>query len=150
MTQLRALGEVGQAVSSTLDLETVLNTIVSRAAQLAGADGASIAEYDEVTRAFRLRATHNYDPELVETLPRGADPDGRGSHGRAAERREPMQVPDIAPEGAYQSHLRDILLRMGYRAVLAVPLLREDQVIGALVGEPASARRVRPRESWSS
>ena len=44
-----------------------------------------------------------------------------------------MQVPDILQEGAYQSHLRDILLRMGYRALLAVPLMREDQVIGALV-----------------
>ena len=75
---------------------------------------------------------------------------GEGLIGRAAERREPMQVPDILPEGAYQSHLRDILLRMGYRALLAVPLLREDQVIGALVGEPA--RRPgssRPRSSSS-
>ena len=43
VTELRALGEVGQAVSSTLDLEMVLNTIVARAAQLAGADGASIS-----------------------------------------------------------------------------------------------------------
>src|SRR5438105_6618425 len=45
--ELRALGEVGQAVSSTLDLETVLSTIVSRATQLAGMDGGSIWEYDE-------------------------------------------------------------------------------------------------------
>jgi signal transduction histidine kinase len=57
---------------------------------------------------------------------------GEGLMGRAAEQREPMQVPDIRHEGAYQSRLRDMLLRMGYRALLAVPLLREDQVIGAL------------------
>src|SRR5713101_6146878 len=37
--QLTALGEVSRAVSSTLDVETVLHTIVSRASQLAGADG---------------------------------------------------------------------------------------------------------------
>ncbi|HWO44387.1 MAG TPA: GAF domain-containing protein, partial [Methylomirabilota bacterium] len=37
--QLTALGEVGRAVSSTLDLETVLTTIVSRAVQLSGQDG---------------------------------------------------------------------------------------------------------------
>ena len=43
-----------------------------------------------------------------------------------------MQVPDIVSEGAYQGHLRDVLLRVGYRALLAVPLMREDQVIGAL------------------
>ena len=93
--ELRALGEVGQAVSSTLDLETVLNTIVSRADQLAGADGASIYEYDEATREFRMRAAHNYDPELVEAYRAMPLRMGEGLIGRAAERREPMQVPDI-------------------------------------------------------
>jgi GAF domain-containing protein len=127
VAELRALGEVGQAVTSTLDLETVLNTIVSRAAQLAGADG------DEATQEFRIRATHNYDPELVEASRAMPIRMGEGLAGRAAERREPMQVSDIAREGAYQSHLRDLLLRMGYRALLAVPLVREDQIIGALV-----------------
>jgi GAF domain-containing protein len=131
--KLTALGEVSGAVSSTLDLETVLSTIASRAAQLAGADGAAIAEYDEATREFRMRATHNYAPELVESARAMPIRLGEGLTGRAAERREPMQVADIAPEGAYQSHLRDILLRMGYRALLSVPLVREDQVIGALV-----------------
>jgi two-component system, NtrC family, sensor kinase len=130
--ELRALGEVSSAVSSTLDLEIVLNTIVSRAAQLVGADGASILEYDEAAREFRLRASHNYDWELVESYRAMPFRMGEGLMGHAAERREPMQVPDIGREGAYQSRLRDLLLRMGYRALLAVPLVREDQVIGAL------------------
>jgi signal transduction histidine kinase len=132
VAELRALGDVGQAVSSTLDLETVLNTIVSRAAELAGADGASIHEYDEIAGEFRIRAAHNYDPELVESARAMPLRMGEGLMGRAAERREPMQVPDIVQEDAYQSHMRDILLRMGYRALLSVPLVREDQVIGAL------------------
>ena len=37
--ELKALGEVGQAVSSTLELETVLARIASHAVQLSGADG---------------------------------------------------------------------------------------------------------------
>ncbi len=130
--QLTALGEVGRAVSSTLDLETVLTTIVSRASQLAGADGCSIHEYDETTQQFQLRATHNYDAELVEIIRAMPLRMGEGVAGAAAERREPIQVPDIAREGAYQSRYRDVLLRIGYRAVLAVPLVRENQVIGAL------------------
>jgi hypothetical protein len=36
--ELRALGEVGQAISSTLDLRTVLSTIVARATQLSGTE----------------------------------------------------------------------------------------------------------------
>jgi two-component system, NtrC family, sensor kinase len=130
--ELRALGEVSRAVSSTLDLEMVLNTIVSRAAQLAGADGASIHEYDDATREFQIRAAHNYAPELVESIRAMPIRLGEGLMGLAAERREPVQVPDIVQEGAYQSRLRDMLLRIGYRALLALPLVREDQVIGAL------------------
>ena len=132
VTELRALGEVGQAVSSTLELETVLNTIVSRAAQLAGADGASVYEYDETAREFLLRAAHNYEPELIEFLRAVPIRSGEGLTGRAVERRQPVQLADIAPEGVYESRTREILLRMGYRALLAVPLMREDQVIGTL------------------
>jgi signal transduction histidine kinase len=46
--------------------------------------------------------------------------------------REPVQVADITQPGAYQSSVRDTLIRFGYRAVLSVPLLREDQIIGSL------------------
>ena len=131
--QLTALGDVGRAVSSTLDLDTVLTTIVSRAAQLAGADGGSIYEYDEAAEEFALRATHNLDDEYLE-LRRGIRlRKGEGATGRMAITHEPAQVPDITVEGAYDSRLRDVLVRSGARAVLAVPLLREDHLVGGLV-----------------
>jgi GAF domain-containing protein len=59
--ELEALGEVGRAVSSSLEVETVLRTIVERARQLAGADGCSIYEYDPATEAFYPRATADLD-----------------------------------------------------------------------------------------
>jgi signal transduction histidine kinase len=130
--QLTALGEISQAVSSTLDVETVLQTIVSRASQLAGADGCAIYEYDDATEAFHIRATHNLDPVLVETLRAAPLRKGEGAMGRAAETREPTQVADIAAPGAYHSHIRDTLLGAGYRALLSVPLLREGEIIGSL------------------
>jgi signal transduction histidine kinase/HAMP domain-containing protein len=130
--KLRALGEVSRAVSSTLDVETVLNTIVSRARELAGADGCSIYEYDEGAGEFRLRAAHNLDAAFVETIRAMPLRKGEGLMGRAAETREPIQVPDIAAPGAYQSRLRDVLIGAGYRALLSVPLLREDEIIGSL------------------
>jgi signal transduction histidine kinase len=130
--KLTALGEVSHALSSTLDVEAVLNTIVSRASQLAGAAGCSIYEYDEGAEQFELRATHNYDPEFVEALRAAPLRKGEGLMGRAAEMREPVQIPDITQPGAYQSSVRDTLIRFGYRALLSVPLLREDQIIGSL------------------
>ena len=52
--ELQALGEVSQALSSTLDLETVLSTIVSRANQLAGADGVHRLRVRRAGRGVRL------------------------------------------------------------------------------------------------
>ena len=130
--QLTALGEISQAVSSTLDIETVLQTIVSRASQLAGADGCAMYEYDDATEAFHIRATHNLDPILVATLRATPLRKGEGAMGRAAETREPTQVADIAAPGTYESHIRDTLLKAGSRALLSVPLLREGEIIGSL------------------
>src|SRR6266404_2928102 len=75
---------------------------------------------------------HNYDAEFVEALRAVPLRKGEGLMGRAAEMREPIQIPDITRPGAYESSVRDTLIRFGYRALLAVPLLREEQVIGSL------------------
>ena len=61
--ELRALGEVTQAVNSTVDLETVLSTIVAKAAQLSNTEAGAIYVFDEVTEEFRLRATYGLDLE---------------------------------------------------------------------------------------
>jgi GAF domain-containing protein len=132
VTELQALGEVSRALNSTLDLETVLNTIVARASQLAGTDGGSVYEYDEGSEAFHLRATDNLDEEVVAVARRTPIPRGEGVLGRMAVTREPVQIPDIGEERAYHSPLRDVLLRTGSRALLAIPLLREDHLIGGL------------------
>jgi GAF domain-containing protein len=130
--ELKALGEVGQAVSSTLDLETVLSTIVSRAAQLAGMDGGSILEYDETREEFYLHATDRLPDELVEAVRAVPIRKGEGALGRLAITGEPVQIRDIVHEPGYPRRLREILVRSGYRSVLAVPLLREDHLLGAL------------------
>jgi signal transduction histidine kinase len=133
VAELKALGEVGRAVSSTLDLETVLATIVSRANQLSGSDGGAIYEYDEDAETFHLRATQNIDAELVELLRSTFIRKGEGAMGRMAETGEPTQVPDILQDPMYHTRFRDTLVRTGYRALLAVPLLREDHIIGGLI-----------------
>ncbi len=131
--ELKALGEVGRAVSSTLDLETVLSTIVSQASQLSGTDGGAVYEYDEETEEFHLRATQNLDVNFVELLRSTRIRKGEGAVGRMAVTFEPTQIPDIEQDATYQSRLRDAALREGYHALLAVPLLREDHIIGGLI-----------------
>ena len=131
--ELEALGEVGRAISSTLDLQTVLAMIVARANELAGADGGVIYEFDEASRSFHLRATDRFPEEFVAALRATRLVYGEGAAGQAAATRAPIQVPDIMDTDAYSSSLRDVLVRSGYRSLLAVPLVSEEQVVGALV-----------------
>jgi signal transduction histidine kinase/HAMP domain-containing protein len=131
--ELEALGEVGRAISSTLDLETVLATIVSRANDLAGTDGGALYEFDEATRTFRLRATHRFPDEFAAVLRATPLVYGEGAVGRTAMTREPIQVTDVMDVDAYTSRIRDALVTFGYRSLLAVPLVSEDEVVGALV-----------------
>jgi signal transduction histidine kinase/HAMP domain-containing protein len=128
--RLTALGDVGRAVSSSLDLEQVLTTIVSRAVQLSGMDAGAIYEYDETAEVFHLRATEGLPDEFLESAPLLRK--GEGVTGQLAVMRAPVQIPDISVAGAYQSRARDVLLNLGLRAAFAVPLLHEGRVVGGL------------------
>ncbi|MBI3374595.1 MAG: GAF domain-containing protein [Betaproteobacteria bacterium] len=130
--QLTALGAVGQAISSTLDLETVLKTIVSHAVELTGMDGGSIYEYDERSEEFHLAAAENVPQEIADDIRRAPIRKGEGALGRSAVTLEPTQIPDTL-DADYHSGRRELLIRAGYRALLAVPLLREDHLLGGLL-----------------
>jgi GAF domain-containing protein len=132
VNQLTALGEVGQAISSTLDLETVLQTIVSHAMRLTGLDAGVIHEYNDSSGQLLLRASESFDDESV-ALMRGAGlRKGEGAVGISVATGEPTQVPDTHAAD-YPVRLRALLDGAGFRAILAVPLVREEQVVGALM-----------------
>lgn len=131
--ELRALGAVSQAISSSLDLQEVLTTIVSHAVRLAGAAGGVIYEYDDLGGLFQIRATTQMDP-AVEAALRAARPRvGEGLVGRAAAIREPVQREDLLDESAPRPVISDLLVECGYRSLLAVPILRDEQVLGGVV-----------------
>jgi len=129
--ELKALGEVSQAVSSSLDLKTVLTSVVSHAVRLSGSDNGGIYEYDEQTQELLLRATNRLSSELIEAIEEVRIPLSDTVVGRTIANREPVQIADILAETGYP--LRDILERMGTRALLGVPLMREETVVGALI-----------------
>ena len=130
--EMHALGEVGRAISSTLDLQTVLVTIITHAVELSKADaGGTIYELDEATEVFEPRANYRVSDDYVRILRESRLRLGESAVGLCAVNRAPYQVPDV--EKGEDSRMREPLLREGVRAVLAVPLLREERVIGALV-----------------
>ena len=136
--ELRALGEVTQAVTSTLDLQTVLTTIVAKAAQLSSTEAGAIYVFDEAQREFRLRATYGMSEELIAAI-RDHHAALSNAVGGLAEQRAPVQTGDLQNEPP--SLVNDIIMKAGYRARLLVPLVHSEETVGALV-----VRRKEPGE----
>ncbi len=137
--ELRALGEVSQAVNSSLDLPAVLATIVAKAVQLSDTEAGAIYVYEDAERQFRLRATHGMSDDLIAAIADRQTDLGDTTIGEAAERREPIQIANLSEEP--RTPIFDIILAAGFRALLVVPLLRPDRIFGALV-----VRRRQPGE----
>ena len=126
--ELRALGEVSQAVNSTLDLQSVLDTIVTRATQLSSTEAGAIYVFDEADQQFQLRATYGMTAEMIAVI-KEHHADFSAAVSAATQRREPDQVADLQPA----SRANEMIMRLGYRARLVVPLLAADRIVGALV-----------------
>jgi signal transduction histidine kinase len=126
---LRALGEVTQAVNSTLDLEIVLSTIVAKAVQLSGTEAGAIYSFDERKQEFHLRATYGLSDELIAAIQDQHIGASDAIH-QATQDRRPQQIADVRDEPP--SPVREIAIRAGFRARLIVPLVDADKVVGAL------------------
>jgi signal transduction histidine kinase len=127
---LQALGEVTQAVNSTLDLETVLSTIVTKAVQLSNTEAGVIYVFDELDQTFQVRATYGLSEELIAAVQEqylGASDAIR----QATQGKQPIEIADIRDEPP--SPVREIAMQAGFRARLIVPLVSKDRVVGALV-----------------
>ena len=129
--QLEALREVGEAVSSSLNLQEVLEQIVANAVRLTGTDGGSIMEYVEDDDCFEVRSAYGSSDRLLERLREVKIRRESTLVGRAALDRHPLEVADLA-QARLDPHLQ-ILYDDGWRSVLAVPMSRQDQMVGALV-----------------
>jgi signal transduction histidine kinase/HAMP domain-containing protein len=134
VAQFEALRDVGRAVGSTLDLDAVLNLVVARAIEFSRARAGVVYEYDETAREFRFRTSRGAEPSLVDLLRDRSIGLDQGAIGRAASTASPVQITDLQQGGELAiSGLSESLRDLGYRSLLAVPLLHEQQILGGLV-----------------
>jgi signal transduction histidine kinase/ActR/RegA family two-component response regulator len=129
--QLEALAEVGTAVSSSLDADEVLTTIVTHAVELSGTDGGSLMEYDEDTHLFGVRTAYGTSPSMIDALRATRIHVDETLVGRAALSRKAIQLSNLAL-AERDPHLQ-VLYDGGWRSLVAVPLVRHERVVGALV-----------------
>jgi two-component system, NtrC family, sensor kinase len=129
--ELQALGEVSQAVNSTLELETVLSTIVAKAVQLSGTEAGAIYVFDDLQREFHLRATYGMDQAMIDSLTQRHISLDDPNFAQALAQPEPVQIADLKEQPT--SAVNDIILCAGFRALLVAPLVRGEGVVGMLV-----------------
>jgi signal transduction histidine kinase/ActR/RegA family two-component response regulator len=137
--QLEALGNLGEAVSSSLDLSTVLSTIVRHAVEMSGTDGGSLMEFDEAGQHFFVRAAYGTSDETLDRLRNAEISLHHTFVGRAALEGRSLQIADLA--GVDLDVHQRALFDTGWRSMVAVPMLREGQIVGVLV-----VRRLQPGE----
>jgi signal transduction histidine kinase len=128
--ELQLLREIGQAVSSTLDLQAVLSIILTRSMGLAGADAGAVFRYRRAERAFRLVEAVGWEEALLRQIREMRVDESESAMGEAARSRAPIQIADIAERPSYA--LRDATLAAGFHAALVVPLVGPGRVLGAV------------------
>jgi GAF domain-containing protein/anti-sigma regulatory factor (Ser/Thr protein kinase) len=125
-----ATSEVLKVISrSAFDLQPVLETVVESATRLCGATRGHIFRFDG--ELLRFAAAYGAWPGFAEYLEQHPARPGTGSvAGRAALERRTVHVPDVLQEPEYA--YGELLKQQDYRAVLAVPMLRENTLLGVI------------------
>jgi signal transduction histidine kinase len=129
--ELKMLSDVGQAVSSTLDLRAVLSTILTASLGVTQANAGAVFHYRRADRSFRFVEAVGWDETLTREVRGLRVAESESAMGEAVVRRMPVQLTDLAQPSGYP--LRDITLAAGFRSALIVPLLGAERALGAII-----------------
>ena len=130
--ELQVLSELVQTVNSSLDMQEVLEKIVSQAVKISGAQDGTIYVLDNEGQFLMPQANHGVSEAMLMALHQSRATIASTTVGaRCLQQRGPVQIPDIEKETGYR--LRELMLSEGIHSNLGVPLIRDEQVIGALV-----------------
>jgi signal transduction histidine kinase len=124
----RRLLELSHDLSSTLDLDSLLNHIVNASAELCGAEAASILLYDQVKEQLYFRATSNLATPLMSEL---IVPVSGSIAGWIVSNRQPVIIDQVQRDPRHFNAIGR-LTNLETRSLLGVPLLRKDRVVGVL------------------
>lgn len=127
--ELSALEEIGRELASTLDVARITDRIVERTIQVTGAQMGCVMLLDETSTNAQILAQHGYLSQTIEPYLREPWPLTRGITGRVLRTGQLANVPDVRLDPDYVAADPDV------RSQLAVPIVREGRVLGAIALE---------------
>jgi len=126
--QLTTLNEMTRQLTSTLDLEPLLMNILQSAVDILTCEAGSLLLVDEVTEELVFRVV--VSPVANDLLNRRLPP-GSGVVGKAVKTRQPIIVNDVSRSAEWYSKT-DQTTGFVTRALLVIPLIVKDRVIGVI------------------
>lgn len=127
--EAEALYRVGREVSSLLDVDKILDSVVENVRQLIGTEAAALALVDERTQEVFMKATIGIRTEAFKKIRMQK---GEGLAGKVIETGQPVKIEDYEASPDITHRLDDIVRAEGLMAHLAAPLKMGGKVMGAL------------------
>jgi signal transduction histidine kinase len=128
LTRYQMLIEIARDLASTLDLNILLKRIVDAAAELTGANAASILLYDQVKEELHFEASTNLEEPLMEGL---VVPVDASIAGWIVKNRRPIIIKDTEKDTRHFEHVGQVV-NNPTKSILGVPLIAKEKVIGTL------------------
>ncbi|HVO95154.1 MAG TPA: GAF domain-containing protein, partial [Terriglobales bacterium] len=133
LDQLAATSQVLKIISNSPgEVEPVFQAILANAVRICGAQFGVLFRYSD--GAWRTDAMYNVPPAFAEFWQRGPQrPSARTGLGRIAATRQTIHIADVTKEPAYIEGKAVFVAAVnlgGFRTVVNVPMLKENQLIG--------------------
>ncbi|NIN66782.1 MAG: GAF domain-containing protein [Anaerolineae bacterium] len=126
--ELALLNEVGQALSSILDLEHALTLIMERVNAMFEVEAGAILLVDEEAEELVFQVALGEKAEYVKPMRLQV---GQGIAGRVAQTRQPLLIPDVGNDSAHRRAI-DISPDFVTNSVLCVPMIARGEIIGVI------------------
>jgi len=134
---LAGVGEIAAAVNRTTELPELLDLVAGTACALTGYEASGVLLVDRERRSLRITGAAGLPPEYVaevndrHTIQLDRGPFAAGPSTRAFRTAEPVPISDILADPTFEPWAR-LTSSHGYRAIVAVPLIVQDEVVGTL------------------
>jgi two-component system NtrC family sensor kinase len=121
ISEMQTLAELARTINSSLDLDSVLQSVVEAAVKLTNADEGSLLLVDDVTGELYMRASRNFQDEFARTFRLPIQDTLAGSVVRSG---QPVLMDENTPQKIKTSYL--------VQSLVYVPLRVHQSVIGVL------------------